>query len=673
MLNFQDSFIYDIETFPNVFTLSIETFHEENIKTFEISEFLDEREELFEFINWCAIKQVVGIGFNNIGFDYPILHYIMKNPSCSVQDIFDKASEIINSEERFSHNIWASDRIFPQIDLYKVYHMDNHAKSTTLKALQINMRSKNVWDLPFPVGTNLTEFQIRDKLIPYNQNDVAETKKFALVSKDAINFRISLIDKFGVDVLNWSDTKIGSKIMEKKLGEGLCFDKSSGSKKPRQTYRKQIALKDIIFPYVKFENPEFQKVHEYLKEQVLKGSEIEDIAKTKIKTKGVFTNLKAHINGFDFHFGTGGIHGSVSSECFVASKEWLIVDVDVASLYPSIAIVNKIAPEHLGQRFHEEYSNLPKERKRWQEEKGKKCVEANALKLASNGVFGNSNSEYSVFYDPQFTISITLNGQLMLCMLAEKLLTVPTLKIIQINTDGITYYINKEHEEAAKQICADWQEITKLVLEENKFKRAWVRDVNNYIMEDYKGELKLKGVYWTPDDTNYFQSISEQQPPAWHKDLSNLVSVRAAVEAMVNGTKTEDYIKKCTNPHDLISRIKARGSDKLLYGEEYIQKTNRYFVSKNGLDLIKISPPTGYIGEYKKKNGVTQEEYERVMTETGGEWDERVCTKNKSKYEERRTAIEAGYKVKICNKIEDFSFEDIDYDWYIQQAEKLII
>ena len=35
------------------------------------------------------------------------------------------------------------------------------------------------------------------------------------------------------------------------------------------------------------------------------------------------------------------------------------------------------------------------------------------------------------------------------------------------------------------------------------------------------------------------------------------------------------------------------------------------------------------VGCYKRKNGVTEAEYNRVMAETGGQWDERVCTSNK--------------------------------------------
>ena len=64
------------------------------------------------------------------------------------------------------------------------------------------------------------------------------------------------------------------------------------------------------------------------------------------------------------------------------------------------------------------------------------------LKLALNGVYGDSNNVFSVFYDPLFTMSITLNGQLLLCLLAENLMeNVPGLKIIQCNTDGITVRI----------------------------------------------------------------------------------------------------------------------------------------------------------------------------------------------------------------------------------------
>lgn len=483
-MNLDNAVIYDIETFPNAFTLHMECLNSDVSATWEISHFRDDRQQLMQWFQWLAQTQTPMMGFNNIHFDYPVIHYLFKNPQATVEQLYNKAMQIIKGDDRFAQTIWANDRFTPQIDLFKIHHFDNRAKTTSLKALQINMRSSSVVDMPVEVGTILTEQQVNESLIPYNKHDVQETKQFAHFSMDAIKFRLELIPQFGPDVLNWNDTKIGSEILIKKLGDELCYDRSSGRRQMRQTPRSRIALGDIIFPYIKFENPEFQRVHEYLKQQVLTADELKDLGQIEqIRTKGVFTDLKAHVGGIDFHFGTGGIHGSVNAQKIIATDEWLIRDIDVASLYPSIAIVNRLAPEHLGERFIDEYSKLPLERKRWQKEKGKKCIEANSLKLASNGTYGNTNSIWSVFYDPKFTLTITVNGQLLLCMLAEWLIKIPTFRIISINTDGITYLIHKNYLNQAIEIEKEWEKYTKLNLESVHFKRLWVRDVNNFLAE----------------------------------------------------------------------------------------------------------------------------------------------------------------------------------------------
>lgn len=676
-MNLENAEVYDIETFPNAFTFYMEQLNSNLKAVWEISDYRDDRRTLIEHFNWLNQTQTPMVGFNNVHFDYPIIHFIFCNPNATVRQIYDKAMAIITSNDRFGHTIWANDRFAPQIDLFKINHFDNPAKSTSLKALQINMRSPSVVDMPVEVGTILTKEQVDNFLIPYNGSDVQKTKNFTLLNKDALNFRLSLIDDFGIDVMNWSDTKIGSKMMEKKIGYELCYDYSSGRKQTRQTPRAQVNLSEIIFPYILFEHPEFQRIHTYLYNQVLKSEEIKQFSDSppKVKTKGVFTNLKATVGGIDFHFGTGGIHGSIEKKCLQSTEEWLIRDIDVASLYPSIAIINNLAPEHLGEQFTKVYSELPKERKRWQAEKGKKCVEANTLKLASNGVYGNSNNIYSPFYDPKFTMSITVNGQLLLCMLAERLLTVPTLKLIQVNTDGITYYIHKNHEPQAAAVCKAWEDLTALTLESADYSRMWIRDVNSYVAESPDGSLKLKGAYWTPDPLNYHASVSEAQPPAWHKDLGNVISVRAAVAAMVHGIDPETFIHMSTNPYDFMCRIKVKRSDNLFYGGKEIQRNTRYYVSTNGFEMIKVAPPPGdkKEGAYKKANGVTEEQYKAVMLETGGKWDARVCTKNKNVYEQRKTAVQAGHKLTVCNDVKDFNFENVNYTWYINEAKKLIL
>jgi len=189
------------------------------------------------------------------------------------------------------------------------------------------------------------------------------------------------------------------------------------------------------------------------------------------------------------------------------------------------------------------------------------------------------------------------------------------------------------------------------------------------------GKLKQKGVYHFPDPLDYAASISTMSPPGWHRDWSATVVQESAVAAMVHNVPPETFVHACTNPYAFCLRAKVDRSSRLYLGDREMQRTTRYYVARQGSELIKISPPAagGVIGQWKRANGVTKAEYDRVMTETGGAWDERVCTKNQSKYTERRTAFQAGYAIAECNDAASFRFDNLNYDWYIGEARKLII
>lgn len=202
----------------------------------------------------------------------------------------------------------------------------------------------------------------------------------------------------------------------------------------------------------------------------------------------------------------------------------------------------------------------------------------------------------------------------------------------------------------------------------------FIRDVNNYIAEDTKGNLKQKGAYWHPDPVRYAESISEAQPPAWHKDLGNCVSIRAAVAAMVHGIDPEQFIRLHHDPFDFMLRVKVSREAKLMLGDRELQGTSRYYVAINGENLRKISPPTKPAGEYKKANGVSEYDYNRVMKEIGSKvWDARIHTKNRSVYAPAVTQFEAGFKVAECNNASKFDFGNVDYSYYVNETRKLII
>lgn len=666
MLNLDIAVCYDCETLPNAFTLNVVGLYSDLDMTFEISEFRDDRETLRAwFEHWQATKTPM-VGFNNLAFDYPVIHEIYCNPYITVAEIYYFAMGIINASfggARFN-GVWESDRFAPQIDVYKVHHFDNRAKSTSLKALQFNMRSESVMEMPIPFGVPVTREQVDAFLIPYNKHDVIETKKFALISMDAINFRNRLTDTLRGDVLNFNDTKIGAKILEQRLGDDVCYFDDLGRRAPRQTFRESIRLNEIIFPYIQFRDAEFNRILSWMRQQTLTADELTE----NIKTKGVFTGVSANVGGLDFHFGTGGIHGSVSAQRFASDTEYVICDVDVAALYPSIAIVNRLYPEHLGDAFVREYAQLPIERSKH----AKGTVENAAFKLAANGTYGNSNNKYSVFYDPKFTMAITINGQLLLCMLAERLLTVDTLRIIQINTDGITYRIRRDQVPHAELMQQIWQRITHLTLEQTHYSRMWIRDVNNYVAETIDGKLKQKGAYWFP--VKFPDDVSNASPPAWHKDFSALVSIKAAVDHMVNGTDIERFVYAHREPFDFMCRAKVDRSSHLYIGDKETQRITRYYVALNGGPMRKVSPPIGEAGTYKRRNGISDAEWHDVLGQIKpGTWDERIHTKNKSRYETREFGIEAGFNVTECNVASRFDFANVNYEWYIERARKLVI
>lgn len=656
---------YDLETYPNVFTgtfIHAETGQE---RVFEISERRDDFIALCDFIEWMRANGQRGIGFNNAGFDYEVLHAIVCDGLRTPAQIYQKVLSIFAAQDRFGGQVWESDRLFVQIDLFKIWHFDNHAKSTSLKALEIAMCSESVVDLPFKPGIDIPTAGIGSTLIPYNRHDVRETLKFAARSQQEIHLRERLSERYGVSMLNFSNTKIGSTILIQQMEQaGIeCYERNGGRRSPRQTYRAMIRLGEVVFPYVKFERPEFNQVLQFFRDTTIS------------ETKGVFEGLVATIDGFDFVFGVGGIHGSIESQTVVSDADFQIVDVDVTSFYPKMAIVNRMYPAHLGEAYCDIYESIFQQRAEYK----KGTPENAALKEALNASYGNSNNKYSPLYDPFYTMQTTINGQLLLCMLAEQLLKIPRLTMVQANTDGITVRCPRKHLEHMRKVCKWWEGLTGLQLEEALYSRMFIRDVNSYCAVFEDGKIKRKGAY--------------EYDTLWHQDPSQKVVAKAAEAALVRGECPAQFIVNHRDPFDFMIRAKVPRSSRLVLRFEdrddiELQNTTRVFVSLGGGRLYKLMPPSEQPGTWKRKAKVPDHEYRKVMTElaqgvaagtmrgefdaAGTLWDKRIHTGNQSKHEQRDVSICSGWNVTECAEARLFDWDDLDYGYYVAEALKLI-
>ena len=684
-------YAYDEETYPNAFTCRFIHIATDTRWRFEISQFVDDSAALIDFVMALKACNARGVGYNNVGFDYPVLHRIVTQQLNDPRAIYDLAMKLIkgSKDEKFGLQVWESDRLFEQLDLIMVWHYNKEnpatgTEPTSLKALEIAMRMDNVEDLPFPVGTVLSREQI-EVLHTYNEHDVIATIYFYVRSLTQIKLREELSATFGKNFMNHSNTKMGGDILIHECEKaGISFfERVNGRKEKRQTIRPSINLAECIFPYVKFERPEFETIRSYL------------AGKTITETKGVFKGLNAEVDGLKYYFGTGGIHASVEARIFESNATHQIIDVDVASFYPNLAIKNRLHAEHLGVEFCDAYLGVYHTRQSY----GKGTPENQAYKEALNANYGNSNNAYSVFLDPKFTMSITLNGQLLLCMLVEQLIKVPGLEMIQANTDGVTYFCPREYIEHTRSLCRWWEDLTCLVLEEAQYSRMFIRDVNSYIAEYEGGKLKRIGAY---AHERMDENPGTREVP-YGKDPSQLVIPKAAEAALVHGVDIRGFIMNHADDYDFMCRAKVPRSNRLVMrwpeydnAEVELNSIIRYYISNTGGALVKIAPPTGEIGTWKRAAKVSDTLYSQVMAEinsqehtdkmmlnahygTGTEldsagipWDERIHTKNRSKHDKREMGICVGWRVTDCSNVKDFDRSTVNYDYYVEQAEKLV-
>ena len=558
-------FVYDVEVFPNLFTCSLLNTNSNKIGVYEIS---NRKNDLGKIISTFLNKGIIFCGYNNKYYDDPIINYIILNQQILLQkpiwdvtkDIKTLSNEIIESGDKFdSWSTYKHAHCFPSFDLLRM--MFSKKLRCGLKELQVTMQYPNVQEYDGDFNRNVQDSEI-DNIISYNINDVNSTNQLLLLNQKNIDLRIGIHNEYGINAMSMDGVGIGNEILKTKYLQAT--NKKWSEVKDLRSPCNIVDLNEIILPKISFETEILQNLL------------------SEIKTLRINLNKKWN-KQFYFHnslisMGLGGLHNLSKPEIIIPNDDECLLDIDAASLYPSLLISYEFYPQHLGKEFLNIYKQIKDERIEAKHNGNK--IKNETLKLALNSVTGNMQSEYSWLYDPKSVMKIRMNGQLFLLKLAEMLINTTNCKIINYNTDGIFILIKRNMLDKLKEIIKSFEEFSLLNMEIEGFESMYQFAINDYIAvkEGYSKTknpdlIKKKGMFI---DT-----------PVLGKGLRPLIIPKAICEYFVNKTPIETTLYNSDDIRDFCTYQKVDKKFHVMYENKEVSRINRFYMSKYGSQLIK--------------------------------------------------------------------------------------
>ena len=603
---------FDIEVFPNVFHCCCKDTETGELYKFEISE---RKRDLIGLAYFFMEKDVIFCGYNNKHYDDVLISYIIdyygvlihKSTSRICESLFNLSNAIIKAADgdisKFKK--WKYAHYFYSMDLLTMQFSSK--LRVGLKETQLTMHYPNVQEYDGDFSAYLPADKI-DDMIAYNINDVESTTELLNRLKKDIDLRLFIQDEYGIDALSMDSVKFGETILAKKYCEATGI--SMKDLKEMRSPMDYIALKDVIFPFIKYKNPKLQAVLEEMKEQVVYSKERKGYEKKLVLSNVVYS------------IGVGGIHSIHSPQIFRPGPDEYIGHSDVASMYPSLLIKHKLTPRHLGEEFLKVYSSIYVERIE-AKHSGQKLKNL-ALKLTLNSVTGKMQQETSWMYDPFNVFRIRINGQLILLMLVDRLLELGC-KIVQVNTDGVIYIAKKTAQGEIQETVSEVERITQLTFESDNYEAFYQYAINDYfgIEEGYSQSgnpelIEKKGMFITETKLG--------------KGLAPVIIPKAVINYFLTKQPVSEFIRQQTNIHDFLMAQRVDRKFKVRHGDKFVQRINRYYASTNGYSLYKVD-----------ENG----KEENMLTKSG---------------------------VTILNRMDDLPISDrhINYNYYISEANKII-
>lgn len=494
-----------------------------------------------EAVKACISEDNLYIGFNSKHYD----QFIVKAICCGFtpQEVKQVNDFIIGGGQGWDHPVLrAAYFYFNNADI-----KDDMQMGLSLKAIEghlgISVKESTV---PFDIDRPLTEEERREVEF-YCDHDVDTTDKLIDIRKEYLKSKIQVGRMVGI-----SDAKAMS-MTNAKLTAALL----KASPTPHDDERSYSYPPNLVKEYIPSE------VFDFFDQMHDPAISDKDLFKSKIYFD---------VGGCPCVIGYGGIHGAIPTYQEEAQGNRTIRNYDVASLYPSLMIKCGYTSRNIpsAATFEEVYHTRLAAKK-----SGDKAT-ANALKLVLNTTYGAMLNKYNDLFDPLMGRSVCVSGQLFLLELASRYVEkITTLKLIQLNTDGVMVSLEDWELPILAAINEEWQQRTGFLLEEDVIQKIVQKDVNNYIEIKDGDKIKTKGGYL----------VRGIAPAGAFNVNNNAVIVAEAIrEFFVHGTPVEDTINGCDDifQFQLIAKAgaKYREAYHIVDGvQQPVQKVNRVYAT----------------------------------------------------------------------------------------------
>ena len=655
-----ENYAYDIELYPDVFTATFLDLHKSNNKA--VDDYMAAKATRDESLIADALSKlsykrfVIGLGhndkfalrdfialgltlygFNNHSYDDVVLMQLLRNLDLDTDELlrllYTTGDTIINdSYIGYNHELYPLkvNKNFVSIDLKLLHHLQKG-----LKMVAIAMKYPFIEDLPIRPGHSVGIGRL-EGLLFYNLNDVLMTRLMLLLKLEELTSRQDAVHMYNTNrdkTLSASRPELAKLIIAEYILKLNHNDKAFMFKK---TFRKYIPFDEIIIHF-NFEIPEFKDFYENMK--LVKFRPGTDIFKETFI-----------YNGVTYNFGIGGLHTKDIPQVFEISDKYEYIDIDADSYYPWLIINHGFEPKHLRGLFLPIF-RLITETRITAKKAGKAKLDkadidylekqvnklkngklAAILKIVINSSFGQLNDVYSFLLDPKQFYATTINGQLGLLYVAEKII-LSGCEILSVNTDGIIAKVPRERKEAYERDSIQAFLDFKATSEFTYYKKYVRTSVNSYLTIKTDGTVKLKG---------QFEFNKLVLHDGYAKGFDMPVVAYALVQYYTKGISVSKTLRAHRDIYDFCKSSNIGSQYSLQYTRVVngkvirvdVQKHVRYYISVKGGVLLKVNL-------------------------TGA----------------RDSKLAAGYNATIFNDyhdVDDFKEYDINYAYYIKECNKLI-